>query len=243
MFMALIPDGDDGQQVAPFIHITTNEGDPQLEATLGRGCPVTRRPLYARPDPYPRPMLTDTQMEVFRSGKLHMPFVNRALGESRDPTLQAEVYRYRAQQKKVRQRAHGVVEARRKLQVERARLRDSARRLSDANAYARLYPKVRYNYLTPDEWSEGDRVTIANDLVGGNYRPRVEGCRWCEGRSHNVEQCTSLRMCHFCTEYGHSKRACHAPHTLCETNEVCRVPLGHRYRPSRCVSTIRPLCL
>ena len=46
MFMALIPDGDDGQQVAPFIRITTNEGDPQLEATLGRGCPVTRTPLH-----------------------------------------------------------------------------------------------------------------------------------------------------------------------------------------------------
>ena len=35
IFMALIPDGNDGQQVALFIHITTNEGDPQLEATLG----------------------------------------------------------------------------------------------------------------------------------------------------------------------------------------------------------------
>ena len=35
MFMALIPDGNDRQQVAPFIHITTNEEDPQLEATLG----------------------------------------------------------------------------------------------------------------------------------------------------------------------------------------------------------------
>ena len=53
MFMALIPDGNDGQQVAPFIRITTNEGDPQLEATLGLGCPITKRPLHARPDPYP----------------------------------------------------------------------------------------------------------------------------------------------------------------------------------------------
>ena len=188
-------------------------------------------------------MLTDTQMEVFRGGKLHTPLVNQALAEGGDPTLQAEVYRYRALQKKVRQRAHGVVEARRKFQVERACLRDCARRISDANAYGRLYPKVRYDYLTPDRWTHEEQVTIANDLVGGNHRPRVEGCRWCEGQSHDVKQCTSLRMCHFCAEYGHSERACRSPHTLCEADEVCRIPLGHRHRMLRCVSTIRPLCL
>jgi len=101
-------------------------------------------------------MMTDTQMEAFHGGRLHTPFINCALAESRDPTLQAKVYHYRAQQKKVRQRAQGVVEARRKLQVERTRLRNSARCLSDANAYARLYPKVRYDYLTLDEWTQSD---------------------------------------------------------------------------------------
>ena len=243
MFMALIPDGDDRQQVTPFIRITTNEGDPQLEATLGRGCPVTRRPLYACPDPYPRPMLMDTQMEVFQGGKLHTPLVNQALAEGRDPTLQAEVYRYRALQKKVCQCAHGVVEARRKFQIERAHLRDCARCLSDANAYGRLFPKVRYDYLMPDQWTHEEQIAIANDLARGSHCPRVEGCRWCEGRSHDVEQCTSLHMCHFYVEYGHSERACHAPHTLCEADEVCHVPLGHHHRMLHCMSTIHPLCL
>ena len=30
-------------------------------------------------------------------------------------------------------------------------------------------------------------------------------------RSHNVEQCTSLHICHFCTEYRHSEQACCTP--------------------------------
>jgi len=76
MFMVLIPDRDEGQQVAPFICIITNKGDPQLEATMGWRCPVTQIPLHAYPDPYPRPMLMDTQMEMFRAGKLHTPLVN-----------------------------------------------------------------------------------------------------------------------------------------------------------------------
>ena len=125
MFAVLIPNGDKGQQVAPFICIITNEGDPQLEATLGWGCPVTQTPLHARPDPYPRPMITDTQMEVFRASRLHTPLINRALAKDLDPFLQVEVYQYRAQQKKVHRQAHDMVEARRKLQVERAHLCDS----------------------------------------------------------------------------------------------------------------------
>jgi len=76
MFTMLIPDGDEGQQVAPFIRIITNKGDPQLKATMGQGCPVTQIPLHAHPDPYPQPMLTDTQMEVFRASRLHTPLIN-----------------------------------------------------------------------------------------------------------------------------------------------------------------------
>ena len=243
MFMALIPNGDNRQQVTPFICITTNEGDPQLEATLGWGCPVTRRPLYTHPNPYPWPMLTDTQMEVFQGGKLHTPLVNQALAEGMDPTLQAEVYWYRALQKKVHQHAHGVVEARRKFQIKWACLCDCARHLSDANTYGHLYSKVRYDYLTPDQWTHEEQVTIANDLVRGSHHPRIEGCRWCEGRSHDIEQCTSLCMCHFCAEYGHLEQACCIPHTLCEADKVCRVPLGHHHRLSYCVSTICPLYL
>ena len=37
----------------PFICIITNEGDPQLEATMGQGCPITQTPLHTHPDPYP----------------------------------------------------------------------------------------------------------------------------------------------------------------------------------------------
>ena len=118
MFAVLIPNGDEGQQIAPFIHIITNEGDPQLEATMGWGCPITQLPLHACPDPYPQPMLTDTQMEVFRASRLHTPLVNQALAEDLDPFLQAEVYHYQAQQKKVCQQAHSVVKARQKLQIE-----------------------------------------------------------------------------------------------------------------------------
>ena len=241
--MIQIPDGDDGQQVTPFVHIVIDEKDPQLKATMGQGCPVIQLPLHTRPDPYPWPMLTDTQMKIFQSGKLHIPFINWALAEDKDPSLQAEVYQYWAQQKKVSQQAHSIIEARRKLQVKQAHLHNSAWQLSKANAYRHLYPKVQYDYLTPDQYSQEDQAIIVNDLVGGSYHPRAEGCRWCKGRSHNIEQCTSLYMCHFCMEYRHSKQACCAPHTLCKVNKVCHVPLCHHYQLSHCVSTICPLCL
>jgi len=77
-------------------------------------------------------------METFCGGKLYMPFVNWALTEDRDPTLQAEVYLYWVQQKMVCQQTHGKVEARRKLQIEQACLHNSTWHLLDANVYRHL---------------------------------------------------------------------------------------------------------
>jgi hypothetical protein len=90
--MVMIPDGDDGSVVAPFLHIDTNEGSPRLEGTLGLGCPVRSIPLHARPDRYPRPILGNQQLQIFRSEEVYTPMVNTALRMDGDPSLQANIY-------------------------------------------------------------------------------------------------------------------------------------------------------
>ena len=118
MFRTPIPDGDDEVTLANFVRIDTNHGSPRIEGTLGLGCPVYSNPLTAEPDRYPRPVLTDGQLQVFRGGESYTPMINMALADDGDPSLQAEVYRYRESTKKVIRKACLVVQARQDLHRE-----------------------------------------------------------------------------------------------------------------------------
>ena len=80
--------------VAPYLHLDLNGGYLHIEGTLGQGCPVTSRPLYATPDRYPCIILTDRQLQYFKAGKAQTALANRALRDEQDISLQAEVYRY-----------------------------------------------------------------------------------------------------------------------------------------------------
>jgi hypothetical protein len=79
---------------------------------MGLGCPVHSNPLHARPDQYPRPTLTEEQMQLFRGGEVFTPMVNAALQADGDPSLQAEVFRYRATLRRANAAAAEVVQAR-----------------------------------------------------------------------------------------------------------------------------------
>ena len=236
-----IPDGDDGATLANFVRISTNHGSPRIEGTLGLGCPIHSNPLTAEPDRYPRPALTDGQLQVFRGGESYTPMINMALADDGDPSLQAEVYRYRESSKRVIRKARLVVQARQDLHRERRELYHSARRLSEANAYGRVYPRVIWDYAQSDRWSEEQR----SDAVQRLLRPynaiplRPEGCLWCERRDHNTERCNSIRQCLYCCEWGHSERACREPHTLCGPGEICRVSREHRRYRTPCAADVR----
>jgi hypothetical protein len=65
-----------------------------------------------------------------------MTMVNAALQDLQDVTLQADVYRYQAGLDRTRELAAQVVQARQDLHRERRRVSSTARRLTDANAYA-----------------------------------------------------------------------------------------------------------
>jgi hypothetical protein len=240
LFMVMIPDGDEGSVVAPFLRIDTNEGSPRLEGTLGLGCPVQSIPLHARPDRYPRPVLADQQLQIFRGGEVYTPMVNAVLGMDGDPSLQAEVYRYRAGQRRVTRAARLVVEARQALHRERRSMYESGRRLAAANAFGRVYPRVLWELADDERWTIERRQEVRRRFMfqRNPASSSSEGCLWCEGRSHNTEQCTTIRQCLLCTTWGHSERRCPHPHTLCEEGEICRVSSDHRLFRTPCAATV-----
>jgi hypothetical protein len=111
-FLLTVPDGDEGTTMATYVRINNNDSDPRIEGTLGLGCPVNSNPLHARPDQYPRPVLTDEELQIFRAGESYTPMINAALADDGDATLQAEVYRYQASTKKIARLRRQVVNAR-----------------------------------------------------------------------------------------------------------------------------------
>jgi hypothetical protein len=133
-----------------------------------------------------------------------------------------------------------VVQARQDLHRERRRVSNTARRLADANAYARVYPRVMWDHAQSDRWpAEQRREARAQLWRQRNPIPvRAEGCLWCDSRGHNTEQCTAIQQCLLCCSWGHSERACLAPHTLCGPGEICQVPINHRRFNMQCHADI-----
>jgi hypothetical protein len=235
-----IPDGDDAVTIAPFVNIQPNDGSPRVRGTMGLGCPIDDQPLHAEPDRYPRLTMTDIQIQLFRGRESYTTMVNAALQDLQDVTLQADVYRYRAGLDRTRELAAQIVQARQDLHRERRRVSNTARRLADANAYARVYPRVMWDHAQSDRWpAELRREARARLWRQRNPIPiRAEGCLWCDSRNHNTEQCTAIQQCLLCCSWGHSERACLIPHTLCGPGEICRVPINHRRFNTQCHADI-----
>jgi hypothetical protein len=55
----------DIQEVAKYLQINTNDGDPILCTTIGSGQPIQRSPLYAKPRKTPRPTLMEQELFFF----------------------------------------------------------------------------------------------------------------------------------------------------------------------------------
>jgi hypothetical protein len=188
-FLLTVPDGDEGMTMATYVRINNNDGDPRIEGTLGLGCPINSNPLQARPNQYPRPILTDEELQIFRAGESYTPMINAALADDGDATLQAEVYRYRASSKRIIRLARQVVNAWYELHRERCTARCSARRLTEANAYAHLYPRVMWDYVHSDRWPEATHSDTVQQLTRRyNPIPLWDGvCNWCGRRGHDTE--------------------------------------------------------
>src|SRR5882762_11865484 len=89
-------DNLDIQEVAKYLQIDTNGGDPILCATMGRGQLVHRSPLYAKPRKTPQLTLTKQELLFFQGGESYTTMVNSALTIEDDIGLQVEVYCYQA---------------------------------------------------------------------------------------------------------------------------------------------------
>ena len=188
---------------------------------MGLGHPVISHPLHATPDHYPRIMLTDRQLQYFKAGEAQTALANRALRDEQDISLQAEVYRYCEGVRRTERLAKRVWDARQEYQAQRRLTWNSARRLADANTWARLGPRDRQGRVMP--W-DGPVQTM----------PNREMCLWCEDPGHATHFCTNIRICLLCSTGRHSEQKCRQPHALCEDDRPCRVACDHyNYQPTR----------
>jgi hypothetical protein len=131
-----IPEPTTGQHDrAPFIHYDLDAESPQIYVTRGHNCREYRFPLKAKPVLYPRPRLTTRQQHLFDSGEEFTTMVDRALQQEGDLSLTAKVQRYRNTLYDIQLSARRMVQARQALDNAQWALRDSANRLTAANAY------------------------------------------------------------------------------------------------------------
>jgi hypothetical protein len=227
-YMFTMPSDDpDIQEVAKYLRIDTNEGDPILLATMGSGLPVHRAPLHAKPDSTPRPAFTEQELIFFRGGEAYTSMVNTKLAEEDDVGLQAEVYRYRISIKKERTIARQMATLKYKYQRQRQDSWNSARRLAEANTYHRLYPDVIRDQIYED--GPGQEVAV-RQLTSTTWRPYHtdhRGCEWCQHPGHVIGQCSMIRRCLLCAKWGHLEKDCYRSHAVCDHSLACRVPPGH----------------
>ena len=135
--------------ITPYLRLDLNRGNPLIEGTMGLGCPVTSHPLHTTPDRYPCIMLMERQLQYFKAGEAQTALTNRALRDEQDISLQAEVYRYCEGVRRTERLAKRVWDARQEYQAQRQLTWNSARRLADANAWARLGPRDHQGRVIP----------------------------------------------------------------------------------------------
>ena len=236
---------NDMELLAAYYQYDLETSEPELLLTRGRNCRVHSRPLHARASPYPRPMLTRKQEFTFYPGQEHSKLVDHALALEQDDTLRAEVIRYRSLSTKIHSMARRTAELRRDLFELQKRRHDSAIKLSEANAYHRLTPKILFD-APPAEEMTAYEVQQGRDNFDDPWadRPRLNEptCAWCDCTSHDTVNCKALTLCRYCRHWGHDEDHCRNPHRACREDKACRVPRDHpRWSFSTCPSNVRVL--
>jgi len=231
--------------LAAYYQYDLDTTEPELLLTRGRNCRVHSRPLHARANPYPRPMLTRKQEFAFYPGQSHSKLVDHALALEQDDTLRAEVIRYRTLNTKIHSMARRAAELRRDLFELQKRRHDSAIKLSEANAYQRLAPKILFD-APPAEEMTAYEVQQGRDNFDDPWadRPRLNEpkCAWCDCTSHDTVNCKALTLCRYCRHWGHDEDHCRNPHRACREDKACRVPRDHvRWPLNTCPSNVRIL--
>src|SRR5258707_12718058 len=104
-----------------------------IEASLGRRGSTLRRPIYARPDPYPRPPFSRRQRHAFDPEQPFSRLVNEAILQEQDYTLIGEVTAYRRAWQLTRGRAMALIQAKKRFNDAQQALDESATHLANAN--------------------------------------------------------------------------------------------------------------
>jgi hypothetical protein len=219
---------------AQWVQYDFDTDSPELLATIGWGHSIHSSPLRARPRPYPIAPLTKKEHFLFHTEQVFTPLVDTALDRERDVGLRAEVQRYRRMTQRARSLTYRLVDLKAEYNEARTKAHESATHLAYADAHDRLMTKVLTEVMEDQTLAPRIRqqgLTLINDSDAREPRQRASVCEWCVKTTHDSTMCSMLRQCMLCQGWGHLEDACHAPHRLCQCEEMCRVSRDHpRYR-------------
>jgi hypothetical protein len=235
-------EGGEELELPPFFRYNFNTDDPELLTTFGRNCRVSTRPLRARPRPYPIQPFTRRQRLLFHPLEVHAPLVDQALDLERDTPLRAEVQRYRRQTTKMLNVARRLALLKSEYNSIRKDTERSVYRLAQADAYARVMPRVLREVSVAGQLSPPIVELGIRRVIDPRIREpsrRATHCGWCAAPSHDVDQCSMLRLCLHCGRWGHLEENCFRPHSRCYVGETCEVPRDHpAFQQGVCNATI-----
>jgi len=225
----IIPDGNHGEQIAPYIQYDLDSGSPEILGTRGCHCTVHSTLLKARPGLYSRPFFTRKQQFTFQDQEVFTPLVDSAVRQEDDISLTAEVQRYRYHSHYVARLADRIGRLKTDLADARWEVRDSACHLTKANVYEHVITQVRNRVQAPG-MSRSNTQLAQQQLDDDQFQstwPRTVQCRWCYRRDHDLQDCTMLKQCLLCKKWGHDEYQCHHPHARCTLGKVCHVAPDH----------------
>jgi hypothetical protein len=169
--------------------------------------------------------------------------VDWAVDQEEDDTLKAEVTRYRALNKRASRIANHIAALRADLEDVAKQRFESAKALTDANAYYCIAPRIIYS-TPPLTYMTDNQVNHARNYFDDPWADRpchnTLHCAWCDGDDHNVENCKPLLKCEYCNRWGHCSNFCHTPHDACQVDKPCHIPREHaRWGLHTCPSDVR----
>jgi hypothetical protein len=182
-----IPDGNGGQELAPFICYHIKDPSPFLEACMGFNCDVFSHPLHVHPDREYHAPLTPHQEWFFEPDQKHTTIISWALHNKRDPMLTAEVHCTHYFCCEYKKAADDLVQFRATMDGYKYQYKHSLQHIVRADRYHWLWRSIkstlilengRMGGLTATEILDGKRFVqqarIANDCC------IMDRCCWCD---------------------------------------------------------------
>jgi hypothetical protein len=226
---------------AKYLRFTINfDGEPTIEATMGRGEPHYALPIMASPVEGRRTPPANDEEDLAFLAETHMmnSALNRALEGLGDYGVYADVIRLRAGRRRTNEldRQNTYIEGlelfarQQRLRYEHQRWEHAERqkevrtRLIRANASGRLRALIREDPELGERKREHEQVKPYR-LRGGAPSPTGTESPGLAGRRRR-------HTCRYCQVPGHFDKDCETPHYLCTTERKgrCVVGLAHKHR-------------